>query len=150
MTSVLRRPSSVVPAGLQNTACLRARLINRVLKQHLLLSRDREGAVLRRRILSATGLFAFFWWLSPPSEPSFHFCPFYWLTARPCPLCGITRAFCALAKGHWAQAIHLHALSPLAFVMLFSLFWKFRWRAPLWTWGLAAIGTYGVWRAAGI
>jgi hypothetical protein len=34
--------------------------------------------------------------------------------------------------------------------MLFSLFWKFRWRAPLWTWGLAAIGTYGVVRAAGI
>jgi hypothetical protein len=116
----------------------------------LLPSRDREGAVLRWRILAAASLFAFFWWLSPPDEPSFHLCPFYWLTARPCPLCGITRAFCSLAKGHWTQAIHFHALSPLAFVMLFSLFWKFRWRAPLWTWGLAAIGTYGVWRAAGM
>ena len=103
-----------------------------------------------RAVLAAAGLFAFFWWLSPPNEPFFHLCPFYWLTARPCPLCGITRAFCALAKGHWAQAIHFHALSPLAFVMLFSLFWRFRWRAPLWTWGLAAIGTYGVVRAAGI
>ena len=102
------------------------------------------------KLSAAAALFALFWWLSPPNAPSFHLCPFYWLTARPCPLCGITRAFCALAKGHWAQAIHLHALSPLAFVMLFSLFWKFRWRAPLWTWGLAAIGTYGVWRAAGI
>ena len=103
-----------------------------------------------RPVLSALALFALFRWLSPPNEPSFHLCPFYWLTARPCPLCGTTRAFCALAKGHWAQAIHFHALSPLAFVMLFSLFWKFRWRAPLWTWGLAAIGTYGVVRAAGI
>jgi len=103
-----------------------------------------------RAFLAAAALFALFWWLSPPEEPSFHLCPFYWLTARPCPLCGITRAFCALAKGHWAQAIHFHALSPLAFVMLFSLFWKFRWRAPLWTWGLAAIGTYGIVRAAGI
>ena len=99
-------------------------------------------------LFAATALFAFFFWLSPPDQPSFHLCPFYWLTARPCPLCGITRAFCALAKGHWTQAIQFHALSPLAFVMLFSLFRRFRWRAPLWTWGLAAIGTYGVWRAA--
>jgi hypothetical protein len=98
-------------------------------------------------LLSAAALFAFFWWLSPPNEPSFHLCPFYWLTARPCPLCGITRAFCALAKGHWTQAIHFHPLSPLAFIMLFSLFWEFRWRATLWTWGLAAIGPYGAWRA---
>ena len=93
-------------------------------------------------------LFAFFRCFSPAAEPSFRLCPFYWLTARPCPLCGITRAFCALAKGHWTQAIHFHALSPLAFIMLFSLFWKWRWRAQLWTWGLAAIAIYGAWRAA--
>ena len=99
-------------------------------------------------VIGAAVLFSFFWWLSPPAEPSFRICPFYWLTGRPCPLCGITRAFCALSKGHWAQAIHFHALSPLAFVMVFSLFWKWRWRAQLWTWGLAAIAIYGVWRAA--
>jgi len=98
--------------------------------------------------LGAVALFSIFWCLSPPDEPSLRLCPFYWLTARPCPLCGITRAFCALAKGHWAQAIHLHALSPLAFVMLFSLFWNWRWRPQLWTWGLAAIAVYGVCRAA--
>jgi hypothetical protein len=74
-------------------------------------------------------------------------CPFYWLTGRPCPLCGLTRAFCALAKGHWSQALHFHALSPLAFVMLFSLFWRFRWRPRLWTCGLASILVYGVCRA---
>ena len=98
--------------------------------------------------MGAVVLLVFFWWLEPPAEPSFRLCPFYCLTARPCPLCGLTRAFCALAKGHWTQAIHFHALSPLAFVMLFSLFWKWRWRAQLWTWGLAAIAMYGVWRAA--
>jgi hypothetical protein len=98
--------------------------------------------------LGAVVLFGFFWWLSPPDEPSLRLCPFYWLTARPCPLCGITRAFCALAKGHWTEAIRFHALSPLAFVLLFSLFWNWRWRTQLWTWGLAAIAIYGVCRAA--
>jgi hypothetical protein len=32
--------------------------------------------------------------------------------------------------------------------MLFSLFWKWRWRAQLWMCGLAAIAVYGAWRAA--
>ena len=99
-------------------------------------------------VAAAAGVFAFFWWLSPADDPSVRLCPFYWLTGRPCPLCGITRAFCALAKGHWSQAIHFHALSPLAFVMMLSLFWKWRWRAQLWTCGLAAIGIYGICRAA--
>jgi hypothetical protein len=97
--------------------------------------------------MSALVLFGCFWWLSPPDEPLLRLCPFYWLTARPCPLCGITRAFCALAKGHWTEAIQFHALSPLAFVMLFSLFWNWRGRAQLWTWGLAAIAVYGACRA---
>lgn len=108
----------------------------------------RSPAVKYVPAIGAVILFGFFWWLSPADEPSLRLCPFYWLTARPCPLCGITRAFCALAKGHWTQAVHFHALSPLAFVMLFSLFWKWRWSAQLWTWGLAAIAIYGVWRAA--
>jgi hypothetical protein len=98
--------------------------------------------------LGTVGLFMFFLWYCPPAEPVFRLCPFYWLTGRPCPLCGLTRAFCALAKGHWSQAIHFHTLSPLAFAMLFSLFWKGRWRAPLWAGGLAAITLYGAWRAA--
>ena len=97
--------------------------------------------------LGAGVLFLFFWWFSPPPEPAFRMCPFYWLTARPCPLCGLTRAFSALAKGHWSEAIRFHALSPLAFAMLFSLFRNGRWRAPLWTCGLAAIALYGIWRA---
>lgn len=104
----------------------------------------RHGAVW----LGAVVLFLFFLCFTPPSEPAFRLCPFYWLTGRPCPLCGLTRAFCALAKGHWSQAIHFHALSPLAFVMVFSLFWKGRWHAPLWTGGLAAMALYGIWRAA--
>ena len=101
-----------------------------------------------KALIGAAAVFAFSCWLSPADEPALRLCPFHWLTGRPCPLCGITRAFCALAKGHVAQAIHFHALSPLAFIMVFSLFWKWRWRPQLWTWGIAAIATYGVWRAA--
>ena len=100
------------------------------------------------KYFAAILLFLVFWWLAPPAEPAIRLCPFYWLTGRPCPLCGLTRAFCALAKGHWSQAIHFHALSPLAFVMLFSLFWKWRGRPLLWSCGLAAILVYGVFRAA--
>jgi hypothetical protein len=108
----------------------------------------RSSAASYLPALGAGLLFLAFWWISPPAEPPFRLCPFYWLTGRPCPLCGLTRAFCALAKGHWTQAIHFHALSPLAFAMLYSLFWKWRGRALLWTCGFAAILVYGVFRAA--
>ncbi len=56
----------------------------------------------------------------------------------------------AFAKGHIAQAVHFNALSPLAAVMLLSLFWKGpfpdRLRNRLWTGGLAAFAVYGVYR----
>ena len=77
----------------------------------------------------------------------FRWCGFHWLTGRPCPLCGLTRALFALAKGHWGAAIRFHALSPLAAAMLISLPWNWRHRARLWTAGLAAIGVYGIGRA---
>jgi hypothetical protein len=71
-------------------------------------------------------------------------CGFHWLTGLPCPLCGLTRAVLALAKGQWAAALHFNALSPLAFAMLFSLFWSGRIRSRLWTAGTAAFAVYGV------
>ncbi len=52
----------------------------------------------------------------------------------------------AIAKGHLAQATHFNALSPLAAVMLLSLFWKGPFRDRLWTTGLAAFAIYGVCR----
>ena len=53
----------------------------------------------------------------------------------------------ALAKGHWSQAVHLNALSPLGFVMICSLFWRGQWRAKLWQLGLAGFAVYGACRA---
>lgn len=85
-------------------------------------------------------------YLQPPPLAPYRLCGFHWLTGRPCALCGVTRALFALAKGHWGQAIHLNALSPLALAMLLSLFWCSRLRGRLWPVGLVAFAIYGLGR----
>ncbi len=100
----------------------------------------------RRSAAAAAAVFLVLLLYTPPAEPRIQLCAFHWLTGHPCPLCGLTRAVFALAKGHWGDAIRFHALAPLGFVMLFSLFWSAPWRARLWTGGVAALALYGVWR----
>jgi hypothetical protein len=100
------------------------------------------------RLAGAGLLLALLWWATPPAEPEFRACPFYWLTGLSCPLCGLTRGVCAIAKGHWSQAIQFNALSPLGFILLFSLFWKTAWRARLWSFGVTAFAILGVCRIA--
>ena len=100
------------------------------------------------RIAAALSLLAVLWCFTPPAEPSVRLCGFYWLTGRDCPLCGLTRALFALAKGHWSQAIHFNALSPLGFTMLFALVLNAPWLARLWTFGIAAFAVYGICRVA--
>jgi hypothetical protein len=100
------------------------------------------------RLAGAGVLLGLLWWATPAADPAFRACPFYWLTGWPCPLCGLTRGLCALVKGHWSQAIHFNALTPLGFVLLFSLFWRAPWRPRLWTFGIAAFAVYGVCRIA--
>jgi len=58
------------------------------------------------------------------TPPALQVCPFHWLTGRPCPLCGLTRAMFELAQFHWRAALGFNALSPLAGAMLFTLFWN--------------------------
>jgi hypothetical protein len=82
---------------------------------------------------------------------SFNLCAYRWLTGRPCPLCGMTHALIALSQGHFAQAIHFNALSPLAGLMMLTLFWPGRARDFLWTAGPMAFAVFGlirliVWR----
>lgn len=103
-------------------------------------------ASVARRAAAAILLFAALWCFNVPAEPSVRLCGFHWLTGRPCPLCGLTRALFALAKGHWRAAVHFNALSPLGFLMLFALFWNGRMRGWLWTGGVAAFVVYGICR----
>ena len=102
------------------------------------------------RVAAALSVFAVLWWFTPPAEPSVRLCGFHWLTGRDCPLCGLTRALFSLAKGHWAQAIHFNALSPLGFTMLFALIFSAPenapWLARLWAFGAAAFAVYGICR----
>jgi hypothetical protein len=98
------------------------------------------------RVAAALSVFAVLWCFTPPAEPSVRLCGFHWLTGRDCPLCGLTRALFALAKGRWSQAIHFNALSPLGFTMLFALILDTAWLTRLWMFGIAAFGVYGICR----
>jgi len=101
------------------------------------------------RVAIALSVFTVLWYFTPPADPSVRLCGFHWLTGKDCPLCGITRAMFALAKGHWSQAISFNALSPLGFTMLFALILNAPWTARLWTLGMGAFSIYGICRLAG-
>jgi len=107
------------------------------------------GAGQWLRVGGSLLLLSVLWAVTVPGEPKFRLCAFHWLTGRPCPLCGMTRALFALAKGRFGEALHFNALSPLGFAMLFSLFWSGAWRARLWSVGIAAFAAYGIWRVIG-
>jgi hypothetical protein len=94
----------------------------------------------------AAALFGALWTFTPAAEPHFRMCGFYWLTGHPCALCGMTRAMCALAKGHVSEAMRFNALAPLGFTMVFSLFLNGKMTGRIWTAGMAAFAVYGVCR----
>lgn len=105
------------------------------------------GAGLVARLAGATGLLLALALSNPPALPPYSLCGFHWLTGRPCPLCGLTRALFALADGRWAEAIRLNALSPLALAMLLALFSPQPVRTWLWRAGVPAFVVYGLLRA---
>ena len=99
------------------------------------------------RVAAALSLLAVLCYHEPPAKPAFQLCGFRWLTGRPCPFCGLTRAMFALAKGHWSEALGFNALSPLTVAMLAGLFWNDGFmRGRVWTCGIAAFAIYGVCR----
>jgi len=57
-----------------------------------------------------------------PLLPRVSLCGFLWLTGRPCPFCGMTRALACLLKGDLTLALTFHPLSPLALTALLVLF----------------------------
>lgn len=97
------------------------------------------------RLLAALAL-AFCGFYTPPAEPAFRLCGFLWLTGRPCPLCGMTRALCALVKGDWQAALHFHPLSPLLLAGLIALLLGGAWNRS-WNLAAAVFAIYGALRA---
>ena len=98
------------------------------------------------RIAALVAIGAALYCFAPPQLP---LCGFRWLTGHPCPLCGLTRAMFALAKGHWREALALHALSPVAAVVVGGVVWGYNWPSRVWIAVAALFGAYGVWRMFG-
>lgn len=98
------------------------------------------------RVAAALAVFVALWCFTPAAEPSVRLCGFHWITGRDCPFCGLTRGLFALAKGHWREAIHFNALSPLGFTMLFALIFDTPWLGRLWSLGAGFFAVYGIFR----
>jgi hypothetical protein len=56
--------------------------------------------------------------LAHSSYPSPFFCPFLALTGIPCPGCGLSRSFTAIALGQWETAINYHLFGPVIFLCI--------------------------------
>ncbi|MGF1601975.1 MAG: DUF2752 domain-containing protein [Thermosynechococcaceae cyanobacterium] len=48
-------------------------------------------------------------------------CPIRHLTGIPCPTCGMTRSFAAIAQGNWEQAISFHLFGPVLFALFATI-----------------------------
>ena len=100
--------------------------------------------------------------LPVPLQPRISLCGFLWLTGRPCPFCGLTRALACLLKGDLAVSLTFHPLSPLAFAALLVLLlggpcrilWELAGWRPVpkeslrlfWAGSLLLFLVYGSWR----
>jgi hypothetical protein len=55
---------------------------------------------------------------APWSQDGPVLCPFRLFTGLPCPGCGLTRSFCAIAQGDLRDAVAFHVLGPALFTAL--------------------------------
>lgn len=95
------------------------------------------GHLQMRPSLFASALALLFFRFCPvPDQPGFLVCGFHWITGRPCPLCGMTRALSFLAKGEWTEAMRFHPLSPIVLGILCGTFvaGMVHWLAPEFSW----------------
>jgi hypothetical protein len=67
-------------------------------------------------LLSISGLYLLFSYLNTEfSLPTIRICPFYLLTSRPCPFCGMTRSIGEILHGHLQKGFQIH---PFGIVFL--------------------------------
>jgi len=75
-------------------------------------SERRARAWAAAGLVGIAGLAVFHVW-TPSGDPTHAVCLLRRLFHLPCPGCGMTRAFAALAKGDWSTAVALHPLAPV-------------------------------------
>jgi hypothetical protein len=68
-------------------------------------------------VIVAAGLLAASFVYVPGRMPPVSRCLMSEVLGIPCPLCGMTRSFCSLARGQWADSFVYHPLGPVVFAM---------------------------------
>ena len=81
-----------------------------------LTEREARRSLLMASIGAATIAASFVY--SPWSQTGPVLCPFRCLTGLPCPGCGLTRSFCAMAQGDFTQAFAFHLFGPILMLAL--------------------------------
>lgn len=75
-------------------------------------------------LLGLSVVFAVSVLFTPPAGEYFTVCGFKNFTGLPCPGCGLTHSFCALAKGDAANALAFNLLGPALFLVLVLLWMR--------------------------
>jgi hypothetical protein len=73
----------------------------------------KRGEAVALGVITAVLVVSVVW--RPPDDGGFVLCLFRRLTGLPCMGCGLTRSFCACAKGELARAAAFHPLGPALF-----------------------------------
>jgi len=81
---------------------------------------SRQAALFLLAVLCVVFLISILYY--PPDSGYISICMFQDLTGLPCPGCGLTHSFCALAKGRLAVAFRYNALGPFIFLLAIG-FW---------------------------
>lgn len=76
-------------------------------------------------------------YFEPETLPKIQICAFKQMTGRPCPGCGLTRAFCAISHGRMLDAFFFN---PFAFVFYFGAVVLAVW--PLLAWRYPKVNTW--------